>query len=78
MKLYSVLDSGFYAGLKTMSDEEASITECTSLQPTGLLIDASHCPRLLRTKKDIQWVDDSSEEARAMSEKYHKHISPFS
>lgn len=78
MKLYAVLDNGFYAGNRLLSEEDATQTECTSLQPTGLLLDEKHCPRLVRGKRDIQWVDDSSEDARAAYQKHHLHVNPFS
>lgn len=69
MKLFSVIDQGFYAGCRMAENQEQDLID---LHPTGLILDKTHCPKLITNKKtgERSWIDDSSAEAAAMSAKH--------
>jgi hypothetical protein len=66
------LEKKYYIGIAIVPDESPiSDNETTIDLPTGMLVDADHCPKLVDSKNGQKWVNDDSPTAKAISAKYH-------
>lgn len=65
MKIFSVVDQGFFAGSRLADKLEVDLID--SFPSSECKIDANHCPRW----ENGVWIDDDSDLAKEMSAKYH-------